>query len=336
MELREQFRLPPRTHTDAGAPRRVGVEVEFANLSVDAAAALVARLYGGSVERASRYAITVRDTRLGDFEVETDASPLKAQRYRAFMDWLGVGAEAQERVEDVVEAVASTVVPSEIVAPPVPLHQLPELERLRRALLEEHAEGTRSALRYAFGFQLNPELPGKDAKTLLTYLRAFVLLYDWLVEAAEVDVSRRLAPWIEPFPQAYVDGILADGYAPELDALISDYLAHNPTRNRPLDLLPAFAELRPELVQRGAQEPALVKARPTFHYRLPNSQIDEPDWSFAREWNRWVEVERLAEDPPRLEALRRTYLERGRIGDNGHAAWAAEVTRWIDPQVADR
>ena len=37
--------------------------------------------------------------------------------------------------------------------------------------------------------------------------------------------------------------MLDAGYGPDLGALIDDYLAANPTRNRALDLLPLFAEL---------------------------------------------------------------------------------------------
>lgn len=46
------------------------------------------------------------------------------------------------------------------------------------------------------------------------------------------------------------------------------------------------------------EDPHLVKARPAYHYRLPNCLIDEPDWRLAREWNTWVAVERLAADAP--------------------------------------
>src|SRR3546814_9457337 len=40
----------------------------------------------------------------------------------------------------------------------------------------------------------------------------------------------------------------------------------------------------------------LIKARPTFHYRLPNARLADPQWSIVREWNLWVRVERLAHD----------------------------------------
>ena len=43
-----------------------------------------------------------------------------------------------------------------------------------------------------------------------------------------------------------------------------------------------------------------MSARPTFHYRLPNCRVDEPDWRIAHEWNAWVTVEALAADEDAL------------------------------------
>ena len=42
--------------------------------------------------------------------------------------------------------------------------------------------------------------------------------------------------------------------------------------------------------------------RPTFHYRLPNSRIDEAGWSVSREWNIWMRIENLANDDDALHA----------------------------------
>ena len=51
-----------------------------------------------------------------------------------------------------------------------------------------------------------------------------------------------------------------------------------------------------------------MSPRPAYHYRLPNCRIDEPGWSIAAEWGRWVLVERLAARPDFSERLSRTYL----------------------------
>ena len=94
----------------------------------------------------------------------------------------------------------------------------------------------------------------------------------------------------------------------ELERLIDDYLRHNPTRNRALDLLPVLAHLDRDRVLSQAEGKHLVKPRPAFHYRLPNCMVDEADWTLASEWNRWVMVERLAGDPERLGRMSRRYL----------------------------
>jgi hypothetical protein len=44
-----------------------------------------------------------------------------------------------------------------------------------------------------------------------------------------------------------------------------------------------------------------IGKRPTFHYRLPDARVSDPGWSIAPDWNRWVAVERLAVDRPRLD-----------------------------------
>jgi hypothetical protein len=188
------------------------------------------------------------------------------------------------------------------------MRRLAELEPLRWALLREDAEGTKKSILYGFGFQLNPELPSLEAEPMCRYLRAFIALYDWLLAVIDVDITRAYSPYVDAFPVEYRKLVLTPGYAPDLDTLIGDYLDHNPTRNRPLDMLPAFASLQKDRVLAAAKEHDHVKPRPTFHYRLPNCLVDDPSWSFALEWNRWVEVERLAEDRARLDEIARELL----------------------------
>jgi len=297
------FQMPPRLTTDDGRARRVGVEIEFAGLSVEEAGTIVKRLYGGELTKKSRFISQIAATSLGDFRVEIDSMPLKKQSYKAFLEKLPAGESITHVVEDVMEAVIRTWVPTEIVTAPIALEELSQIEKLRWALMAEDAAGTRKSVLYGFGFQLNPELPGLDADTMCRHLRAFLVLYDWLLAVIDVDATRAYSPFVDAFPIEYRQKLLSPGYAPDLDGLIGDYLAANPTRNRPLDMLPAFATLRKEWVLAEAKEKDQVKARPTFHYRLPNCLIDDPSWSFALEWNRWLEVERLADDRERLDAL---------------------------------
>ncbi len=301
--LRSSYRMPPCLTTADGRPRKVGVEIEFGGLSVEDASSLVQRLYGGEIEPTNRFTTVVKGTRLGDFRVEIDSMPLKKQGYKTLLDKIGAGDAITGVVEDVLEHVIRQWVPSEIVTSPLALGDLQELDVLRWALLADDAEGTSASPLYGFGFQLNPELPALDAPTMTRYLRSFLALYDWLAAVVDVDPTRRLGPYVDPFPTAYRRKVMAADYAPDVDALIADYLTESPTRNRGLDMLPVFATLRHDLVLERAEEHEQVKPRPTFHYRLPNCLIDDPKWSFDLEWNRWVEIERLAEDAPRLDAV---------------------------------
>lgn len=327
--------MPPRESDDRGRVRRVGVEIEFAGVSVAESVALLIHLYGGSSEPINRYSERVFDTRLGEFRVEIDATILTSERYKELLEKLGVSAEGRVHVEDALEVIAAKFVPCEIACPPIAIADLGQLDALREALLEHGALGTRASLLYAFGLQLNPEVPARDARTLRDHLAAFLLLYDWIVEISKIDVTRKLAPFIDPFPEEYRQHVLAPGYHPNLDQLIDDYLEHNPTRNRPLDMLPMFVMLREERVRAIAKDQEKIKARPTFHYRLPNCLIDEPQWSFSTEWNRWVEVERLAADPKRLRALSDSYLQlaNGVFGFR-RKRWVEEVAELIPGEHA--
>ena len=241
-----------------------------------------------------------KGTTLGDFRVELDSLPLKKEKYKHYLEKVGAGARLTGVVEDVLESIVSTFVPAEIVTAPIAIADAPRLESLRWALHARNAEGTKASILYTFGFQLNPELPALDADTLVRHLRAFLALQDWLFAVSEVDATRDFYGWTEPFPVAYRRKVLDPSYTPDEDALIGDYLEANPTRNRALDMLPVFATLQEERVLAAAKEAENVKARPTFHYRLPNCQIDDPAWTFALEWNRWIEVEKLADDPARM------------------------------------
>jgi hypothetical protein len=125
----------------------------------------------------------------------------------------------------------------------------------------------------------------------------------------DVDPMRRILPYIDPFPLAYIRKILRGDYAPDISALIDDYIADNPTRNRELDMLPLFAHLDEDRVRRQLDDP-LIKSRPTYHYRLPDTNFNKSGWGAVEEWNRWVIVERLAANPERLARLAELFLQR--------------------------
>jgi hypothetical protein len=80
---------------------------------------------------------------------------------------------------------------------------------------------------------------------------------------------------------------------PGIDNLFDSYLKHNPTRNRALDLLPLLAHIDEARVRKAVDDDR-IKARPTFHYRLPNCSINDAEWNLSQSWNLWCLVEELA------------------------------------------
>lgn len=306
------FDMPPRTRNADGKWRKVGLEFEMAGLSAETAADIVVELFGGTKEQKSLFEYEITGTRYGDFTAELDADLLKSGRYKQHLKDLGVDIpdlmDPNEFDRFVMEA-SQLVVPCEIVTPPIPLPELAMADELREALGRHKAKGTKAAPFYAFGLHLNPEVPDTEADTLLGYLRAFVLIEPWLKKALDVDLARRIAPFIDPFEEDY-RRILADPYyQPNTDRLVRDYIAHNPTRNRSLDMLPLFCSMDCDRLDDPRIEMHLIKPRPALHYRLPNCLVDDPQWTVAAEWDHWLRVEELAADKERLDALGRAYLE---------------------------
>ncbi|WP_043739077.1 amidoligase family protein [Thioalkalivibrio nitratireducens] len=327
-----RFRELPWPEAPDGRPRRIGVELEMAGIPLETMAETVRNEFGGRIETGGAFLTRVLDTEFGTFEVELDALVLKDRRYREHLKRLGVDLDDQDSaaLERWLAGAAGRIVPHEIVAPPVPLGVLPRLDRMRATLQRQGAQGTQAALLYAFGLQLNIEVHSLDAAWITSIVRAFVLLYEALVKVGEIDLARRLSPYIRPFPGGYVRHVLQSGYAPDITRLIDDYLEHNPTRNRPLDLLPLFAEIDRDRVMAAPVERSLVKPRPALHYRLPNCEIDDPNWTLARPFNGWAEVEHLAADRDRLEAAAAEYLRRpgqalGQFTDD----WVRRIRDWF-------
>jgi hypothetical protein len=305
------FLLPPVMRNARGTVRTAGFELEFSELSLQQSADIVRGVFGGEHVIESTFKHVVK-SRHGDFSIEIDSRVLKKRMYEEPMRLVGLEPDQLDtrRLEEVLLDVFATFAPIEIACPPIPMDQLAPLEDLRRRLHERGAKGTRAAFWYAFGFHINAEVPSTDATVLRDHLRAFLLLYPWIKDRADVDAARQLAPFINPFPEEYVRRIVAEDGPALLSRLLDDYLAYNPTRNRPLDMLPVLAMLDRERVERWLPEgyKPLLSPRPTFHFRLPNCMIDERDWTLAREWNKWVAVERLASDPPQLAEMSRDYL----------------------------
>lgn len=317
---------PPPQPNGPNGLRRVGVEIEFGALDAGQAAELVRGLYGGEIAPASANAYTVDHTIFGRFLVKLDWSYAdfpEAEIVKRAADG-DLVAKTAVGLAHAVGSLGAVIMPHEIVAPPIPFDKLPALEALIAALRQAGAEDTRAEWLHAYALQLNPEAPSLEAHGILTVLRAYALMSDWLRAQIHVYFTRRVGGYIDPFPDIYVRTILAPDYDPPLDMLIDDYLAANPTRNRELDLLPLFAHLDEPRV-RGRLDDPRIRPRPAYHYRLPDCRLADPAWGVTVEWNRWVEVERLAADPARLAALSAAFLRDEARG----MPWAEVVQRTI-------
>ncbi|HMB97944.1 MAG TPA: amidoligase family protein, partial [Balneolaceae bacterium] len=191
------------------------------------------------------------------------------------------------------------------------------------------AEGTGTSFFHAFGLHLNPEVPDLKTETLLNTLRAFVLLQEWIRLDSEIDLSRRITPFIDDYSTAYKNLIITTSYDPDIEKFIDDYLRFNPSRNRPLDMLPVFEFIDNDRVKKVIDD-GLTSARPAFHYRLPNCKIDEEDWSLAVEWNRWVLVELLANSKITLNSLCNEYQSMQKKELFGFKKkWIKRIHKWV-------
>lgn len=306
--------IPPVTKNAEGKPRMIGFELEFAGLELSKTAEIVQQAFGGKVIEKNRYEFQIKDTELGDFRVELDARILqKMASDDTFKKW-GLNIDQNKlsnSIEEALDKMAKSVVPTEIVMPPIELKTIGRLEYLQSQLQQNKAEGTKTSLVHAFGMHMNIECPDLEVDTLLRYLKSFLLVYPWLVEKLDIDITRRISPFVDPFPDKYVELVLDPEYDPDRDTLMEDYLRFNPTRNRPLDLMPIFG-LHDEEGINQVLDGEKNNPRPTFHYRLPNSKIDEEDWKFSDEWNDWCVVEKLAYDSDMLTKLSKLYLLRKR------------------------
>lgn len=313
--------IPTRNKNVEGKERQVGVEIEFSGCEPEQILSCIVACFGGETHKHSIFNYQVKKTEVGDFTLELDAQILQ-KIVEPDSDKV-MKTDDFKYAESLLKSAAESVVPWEVVAPPISLSRLSELNALFTCLRKKGALGTHSAIRYAFGLHLNPELPDLRADTLVRYMQAYFCLYDWLYANEKIDVTRKITPHIDHFDKPYILKVVDTQYQPSVDSFIEDYLEHNETRNRSLDLLPLIAHIDEKWVAQH-KEKALIKARPTFHYRLPNCDIDNPDWSLDYPWSLWLKVEQLANNKEALEIFIREF----RI-DYQRFTRAID-TKWID------
>lgn len=295
------FEIAPLMYNEQGNLRKVGFELEFAELPIDESVRSIQKRFGGELHKKHQFYQQVTNSEIGNFTVKFDTRLLAQKSYRKVFEKLGIDVQSvkiddkkmADILENVLKQISSDFVPYEIVTPPVPMDKLHILEDLRSDLFQNKAKGTRASMLYAFATHINPEMPEISIKFILKYLKAFFLLLPWLHEKMDVDFSRKVPPFINPFPERYIHHVLQPEYNPNTELFVKDYHEHNPNRNRPLDLYPVLGFLNPKLID-NLEGIGNVKTRPTLHYRLPNCLIDEPGWTIAQEWNLWINVEKMA------------------------------------------
>lgn len=304
------FKRLPKPKQPEGTPRRVGFEFEFAGTSAATCLEIIHQLFGGQIEKKHSQHAKITGSKLGDFTVELDALPVQN-----IVDKLENTApnmkddDFKRQLSQLIGDISRQFVPMEITTAPLVFEQFDQLERLREALRQNEALGTKTNITHAFGLHINPEIPSEDVHDSLRIFKAFLLLYPWMLRHMQVDMTRRIMVYIKPFSPAYVRMLLQNNAINSWEAFANHYLKDNATRNRALDLLPLLAHMVPSVRDRlDEHNRDLLKPRPAYHYRLPNCEINDANWSIAKEWNIWVKVEKLAFDAERLELYTKKYL----------------------------
>ncbi len=302
-----------------GSARRVGIEVECGGLREDRVAELVAERFGGTVRGDGPYTRRVEGSRIGDVEVLLDTA-------------------LRDKVDSAVARVGldlgRAVIPVEFVTEPVPPGRIAEVDALCDALAAEGAFGTQDGVALGFGLHLNVALAGIQVDDILPTLTAFALMEDWMRGRMALDTSRRLMPFVDPYPAALLDRLCDPAEDWTLPRLADVYLSLAASRNHALDLLPILKTAYPDRVVGAVPQMDHKSARPAWHYRLPDCRIDDPAWSIALEWNRWCAVEEVGANRALLERLKghwRAYRNRALPIPGQWASVSAEI---LDGEVA--
>ncbi len=314
------FKLPVGSQNADGKLRSVGFELEFSGLTISEAGKILCKVLGGKLHEKSLAESVLQVDSLGEFKLELDWSYIKTKAAEEENDspsqWLELLSQS-----------AALLVPTEIVCPPLPLDKLDALTPVTTALREAGATGTEGSVIAAYGVHVNTEIPRIDAPHLHAYLQAFSLLQWWLVDKQEINLTRKISPYIDLYPEAYLEQLFTS-HDPTLDNLIDSYLEHNASRNRALDMLPLFAEIDAERVHIAVRDDR-IQPRPAFHYRLPDCHIEKPEWSLVSPWNSWLIVEKLAAQKESLVQLSEKFLMMSRpLLGVSRSDWTEVIDQW--------
>lgn len=290
-----------------GEVRRVGFEIEFIDYSLDNSVELIQSLFGGHIRQENDHLIHVDETPYGKFSIERDLNLLQSLSKKSIENKSENKVDIEGVANELLTPLLKKVVPVEIVTPPLSFNQVDIVDLIIDELKKTPAKDTSKNIFSAFGLHINPELPGLDVDTIIHYLKAYCLLNAWLRDKIDVDFSRKILPFVDEYPRSYVSLILNESYQPDITTLIDDYIKHNKTRNRSLDMLPLFKNINHDQVTKLLPRES-IKARPTFHYRLPNTSFTNDDWSVKKEWSRWLVVEILANNRELIKEMSIRYI----------------------------
>jgi hypothetical protein len=306
------FLKPPIETNAQNKLRTVGFELEYSAVELQKSAQLLLQTVGGgTIKEINPYYYKIEATPFGNFSLMLDFQFLIS---KGLEKWLHdvkldriIKKEIALALEEFIATLSQTIVPYEISTPPLAIDKLDIMEEIKENFRKNGAQGTDANPLYAFGFHINPQLHSFEVAEIVDTLKAFFLLYDYLVDLLEPDIVRRITPYIDPFDEIYIKKILDNSYAPNMQEFIEDYLFFNPTRNRALDLLPLLAFIDAKTLFATLPDEK-ISPRPTYHYRLPNSKIDEESWHTYEAWNSWILVEKLAFDKQTLREFSQEYL----------------------------
>jgi hypothetical protein len=317
-----------------GEKRKIGFELEFSGISAKEVAKIIQDSFGGKIVDENKTVYKVEETELGDFKVELDAIPIQNVAKRLKDNEEKNSGELIDKIDaklsSTIMDVSEIIVPMEIVGPPVKVDEVNKIDLLCDKLKDKNAKSTKDKFYYAFGLHINPEVISTNTKYIVKHIQSYLLLEPWLVKAHEIDWTRRVTSFVDPFPKSYKELLLDSNYNPTMKELISDYHKHNPTRNRSLDMTPLFAYIDEELTRELFGKDEKINKRPTFHYRLPNCDLTNPKWSINKELQIWMKVEKLADNSKLLDEMIKKWIEQNENLISLEKFWVDEITDEIE------
>jgi hypothetical protein len=323
----DNFIEPKNRNNYKNEIRHIGFELEFSNIDIEKILEILEKEFNFEINRINNYFYKLH-SKYGDFILELDFELLTKQKLtknaKEFFKITGIDID---KIENFIGKLSKDIVPYEISTPPLPLNKIEIVESIVEVLGQNEAKGTTYKIYYAFGLHINVEVISLEVKSLLSYLRAYVILQDFINKDAKVNLARKITPFIDNFKNDYIKYILNKNYNPTIEEFILDYIKFNPTRNRSLDMLPILGFIDEKIVKKLLPDEK-IKPRPAFHYRLSNSDIGDENWKVSDEWNRWILVENLANDEGSITQLSTEYVHYLDKFMNLNS-WEDKIAKWL-------